>query len=80
MMTKSNFADVAELADALASGASPRKRVEVQVLSSAMLFGPRRGLAMRRRQTVALRLCGLIPFRDAVARAVGRRSFDSGVA
>ena len=29
------YADVAELADALASGASPRKGVEVQVLLSA---------------------------------------------
>ena len=35
---RARFADVAELADALASGASPRKRVEVQVLSSALLL------------------------------------------
>ena len=32
------FADVAELADALDSGSSARKGVEVQVLSSALLF------------------------------------------
>ncbi len=32
------FADVAGLADALDSGASARKGVEVQVLSSALLF------------------------------------------
>jgi hypothetical protein len=31
------IAEVAELADALASGASPRKGVQVQVLSSALL-------------------------------------------
>ena len=32
------YADMAELADALASGASPRKGVEVQVLLSAPCF------------------------------------------
>ena len=32
------YADVAELADALDSGSSARKGVEVQVLSSALLF------------------------------------------
>ena len=32
-----SFADVAELADALDSGSSGRKVVEVQVLSSALL-------------------------------------------
>ncbi len=35
---KSVYADMAELADALASGASPRKGVKVQVLLSAPLF------------------------------------------
>ena len=34
-----NNADMAELADALASGASPRKGVKVQVLLSASCFG-----------------------------------------
>ncbi len=34
------IADVAELADALASGASARKGVEVRVLSSAYRRGP----------------------------------------
>ena len=36
--TQYQFADVAELADALDSGSSARKGVEVQVLSSALLF------------------------------------------
>ena len=36
-ITLSQQAEVAELADALASGASSRKGVEVQVLSSALL-------------------------------------------
>ena len=34
----SHHAEVAELADALASGASPGNRVEVRVLSSALSF------------------------------------------
>ena len=34
------FADVAELADALASGASGGNPVEVRVLSSVLLFFP----------------------------------------
>ena len=33
------YADVAELVDALASGASVRKYVKVQVLSSAPIYG-----------------------------------------
>ncbi len=35
-----SYADVAELVDALASGASARKGVEVQVLSSAPKLKP----------------------------------------
>ena len=41
------LAEVAELADALASGASPRKGVQVQVLSSASRPRPRATLAAR---------------------------------
>ena len=38
IITRSPHADVAELVDALASGASVRKYVKVQVLSSAPRF------------------------------------------
>ena len=38
IMTRSPHADVAELVDALASGASVRRYVKVQVLSSAPRF------------------------------------------